>query len=230
MKRITIVLFAVLALVASGCSVFNGGGKDKTFEGYIKYKMDYEGDVDAQILAQAPTSSTVYYKGAKTLKTQETVGATIKMITDNLTGGMITLMDIPMMGKKIAMKQTKEEVEALKEKTKAEGEEELKATINETGETKEILGYNCKKVDVELGEDIFPVYYTTELNVLSNKNEFPFEDIKGVILEYSMNQQGITTHIVATEIKKQKVNASMFTIPSDYEQMTMEEMMKMFGM
>ncbi len=130
------------------------------------------------------------------------------------------------------MKQTKEEVEAFKEKTKtkAEGEEELKATINETGETKEILGYNCKKVDVELGEDIFPVYYTTELNVLSNKNEFPFEDIKGVILEYTMNQQGITTHISATEVKKQKVNASMFTIPSDYEQMTMEEMMKMFGM
>jgi GLPGLI family protein len=135
-------------------------------------------------------------------------------------------MDIPMMGEKVAYKQTKEEIEEAEAMM-----EENKPEYNETGETKEILGYTCKKVDVEMGEDIFPIYYTNEINIEGNSNDSgQFPGIDGVILEYTVAQQGMVMKFTATEVKKQRVSDEMFGIPEDYTLKTAEEMEALFGM
>lgn len=225
MKRLTIALIAIMALSISSCSIFKGG--DKAFEGTIKYSIDYEGDIDAETLAAVPTSVTEMYKGTKVRKDQETAMYSMGAITDNATEETIILMDIPMMGEKIAFRQTKEDIE----EAKAEMDEEIKPEYNETGETKEILGYTCKKVDVTIGEDTYPVYYTTGIMMEANPNASGlFGDIEGVILEYTTSQEGMVMHFIATEVKKQKLSADMFTIPEDYSEKTAEEMKAMFGM
>jgi len=224
MKKLTYLLIAVLTISLSGCSIFQGG--DKSFEGVIKYTIDYEGDIDEETLAQAPTGVTEYYKGTKVRKDQESMMYTVGVISDNESEENIVLMDIPMMGEKIAYKQSaedKEEAEELMEENKPE--------YNETGETKEILGYTCKKVDAMVGEDIFPLYYTTEINVEGNPNESgQFPGIEGVILEYTVAQQGMVMKFTATEVKKQKLDDNMFGIPDDYSLKTAEEMEALFGM
>lgn len=224
MKKLTYLFIAVLTISLSGCSIFQGG--DKSFEGVIKYTIDYEGDIDEETLAQAPTGVTEYYKGTKVRKDQESMMYTVGVISDNSTEENIVLMDIPMMGEKIAYKQSaedKEEAEAMMEENKPE--------YNETGETKEILGYTCKKVDVTMGEDIYPIYYTTEINVEGNPNESgQFPEIEGVILEYTVAQQGMVMKFTATEVEKQKLNDDMFGIPEDYTLKTAEEMEALFGM
>ncbi len=224
MKKLTYLLIAVLTISLSGCSIFQGG--DKSFEGVIKYTIDYEGDIDEETLAQAPTGATEYYKGTKVRKDQESMMYTVGVISDNETDENIVLMDIPMMGEKVAYKQSAED--------KAEADamiEENKPDYTETGETKEILGYTCKKVDVTMGDNIFPLYYTNEINIAGSPNESgQFPGIEGVILEYTVAQQGMVMKFTATEVKKQKLNETMFGVPEDYTMKTAEEMEAMFGM
>lgn len=223
MKKLSYVIIAILTISLSGCSIFQGG--NKSFEGVIKYSIDVEGDVDDQTMAALPTGVTEYYKGTSIRKDQESLSYSVGVITKGETGETIMLMDIPMMGQKFAYKQSKEEIE----EAKAEMEDN-KPEISETGETKEILGYTCKKADVMIEDDIYPVYYTTEITLDANPNENGmFEGIEGVILEYTVNQQGIVMHFTATEVKKEKVPAATFEIPEDYDVKTAEEIEAMFG-
>jgi GLPGLI family protein len=229
MKKLTFLFIAAISIAFTSCSIFQGG--DDSFQGVITYSIDYEGDIDEATLAQSPTQVVEYYKGTKVRKDQETAMYSIGVITDNsqdsTSEGSIVLMDIPMMGEKIAMRQSKEDMD----KAKAEMGDEQKPEYNETTETKEILGYTCKKVDVTIGEDTFPVYYTTEIKVAANPNTSgQYSEIDGVILEYTTAQQGMIMHFIATEVKKQKLSNEIFSIPEDYTEKTAEEMQSLFGM
>lgn len=220
MKKITYLLFAVMVISLSGCSIFQGG--NKTFEGYIKYTVDIESDIDEATRAQLPSSTTDYYKETKIRKEQNTAMFSITSISDNATKETTMLMDL--MGQKIAFKQTAEDIDKAKE-------EIPESEYNETGESKEILGYNCKKVEVTAGEDVYSAYYTTDILTNGNHNASGlFDKIDGVILEYTITQQDIVMHYTANEIKKQHVDEEMFTIPEDYELKTAEELQSLFGM
>jgi GLPGLI family protein len=220
MKKITYLLFAIMVLSLSGCSIFQGG--NKAFEGYIKYTVNIESDIDEATRSQLPTSTTDYYKETKIRKEQNTAMFSITAITDNATKETIMLMDL--MGQKIALKQTAEDID------KAKGEMP-ESEFNETGESKEILGYNCKKVEVTMGEDVYSAFYTTDIATNGNHNASGlFNKIDGVILEYTIAQQGIVMHYIANEVKKQHVGEDMFTIPEDYELKTTEELQSLFGM
>ena len=218
MKKITYLLIAVFAISLSSCSLFKN---DKPFKGYIKYSIDYEGDVDEATLAQLPTSTKEYYKDHKVRKENETAMGGIYTISDNANMEIIMLLDI--MGQKLAVKQDSAD---LKEAFAEIGEIE----VNPTGETKEILGYNAKKVEIEVEDNIFTAYTTTEIKSPANAHlADQFKNVEGVILEYSVTQRGITSTYTATELEKEKVADEMFTIPEDYELKTQEELSTMFG-
>ncbi|MGC9332172.1 MAG: hypothetical protein ACP5DZ_09915 [Bacteroidales bacterium] len=219
MKKLSYLYVAILIISLSGCSLFQGGSD--TFEGYIKYDIDYEGDIDEAIRAQLPTSVTDYYKGAKIRKEQETAMFSMYQIVNSAKKEVIILMD--MMGQKFAYKQDSAKMqEAMKEL----GEPE----VRETGETKKILGYTTKKVEVELDDNIFFGYVTDEINQEADHNwAGQFNGVKGVLLEYTTEQQGIIMTFTAKEIKEEKVKPSKFTIPAEYELKTSEEISTMFG-
>jgi hypothetical protein len=220
MKKITYLLIAVFAISLSSCSLFKN---NKPFEGYIKYTIDYEGDIDEGTLAQMPTSTKEYYKDHKVRKVNETAMGGIYTITDNANMEIIMLLDLGMMGQKLAVKQDSAD---LKEAFEEIGDIE----VNPTGETKEILGYTAKKVEIEVEDNIFTAYTTTEITSPANAHlADQFKNVEGVILEYSVTQRGITSTYTATEIEKEKVDDAMFTIPEDYELKTQEEISTMFG-
>ncbi|MDA3820040.1 MAG: hypothetical protein PF590_06250 [Candidatus Delongbacteria bacterium] len=102
--------------------------------------------------------------------------------------------------------------------------------VREPGETKEILGYTAKKVEVELDDNIFSGYVTDEISLEADHNwAGQFNGVKGVLLEYTTEQQGMIMTYTATEIKEEKVKPSKFTIPDEYELKTSEEIKTMFG-
>jgi GLPGLI family protein len=144
-------------------------------------------------------------------------------ISDLEKGSAIVLIDA--MGMKIAVEQSKEDIE----KNKAEAEIE-DPEINFVDETKEIAGYTCKKAEVKSGDEIIEVFYTDEIAVPKGMNDNSgFKGIEGVLMEYSVVQEGLIMIMTVKEIKKGKVNKGMFVIPDDYEVKTAEELGGMFG-
>ncbi|MFO7790535.1 MAG: hypothetical protein ACQES1_09440 [Bacteroidota bacterium] len=219
MKKLSYLFVAVLVMSLSGCSLFQSGSD--SFEGYIKYDIEYEGEVDESTRAQLPTSIVDYYKGPKLRKEQETSMFSMYQIINSEKKQVTMLMD--MMGQKIAYKQDSAEMQEAMEEM---GDPE----VRETGETKEILGYTTKKVEVELEDNIFSGYVTDEINIEADHNwAGQFNGVKGVLLEYTTEQQGMIMTYTATEIEQEKVKSDKFRIPDEYELKSAEELETMFG-
>lgn len=96
----------------------------------------------------------------------------------------------------------------------------------ETGETKEILGYLCKKGTFTAeGGTTGEVWYTTDIKANMDGQQFFSITNKGFILEEISVTDGVTLKITATSINTAPVNAEVFslTIPEGYQVMTPEE-------
>ncbi|MDD2386124.1 MAG: hypothetical protein PHP52_05015 [Bacteroidales bacterium] len=216
------VLFVLMAVVISVSGYSQK--KAKPFKGVITYDITYEGDeIDAATQAQLPTGIVVSILGDKVRNEQISAFYSMAQISDMGNGSAIVLIDA--MGMKIAVNQSKEEID----KNKAEAEVE-DPVIKFLDETKEIAGYTCKKAEVLSGENTVEVYYTDAISVPKGMNDNSgFKGIEGVLMEYSIVQEGMIMIMTVREVKKGKVNNGMFLIPDDYEIKTADELGGMLG-
>ena len=199
----------------------------KDFKGVITYKITYSGDnINEQMKAYLPKVMTTSFKGMMSRTDMIMgMGKTVK-IKNGEDNSVITLID--MMGQKIAIKMSSEEVQQDLEKEK-------NVSVEIKNETKEILGYTCKKAVITMtddagGEDIIIVYFTNELGDNVNYWDTPeFRNIDGIMLEFEMPTPQFTMTFTATSIDKKNVPKSDFEIPDDYEIKTKEEVESIFG-
>jgi GLPGLI family protein len=196
----------------------------KEFKGVITYKITVEGSgVTDEMKNMMPKTMTMTIMGNKARSEMVmSMGKTVS-ITNGDSKETITLMD--MMGQKIAIKSNYDEI-------KAELEKSPKVKVEVTSETKDILGYICKKAVVTNLEDdseIF-VYFTEELGSSALNFDNPqFKDINGVMLEFEIPNEQFTMKFSAVSVEKKSVSESEFTIPEGYQIKTKEEMQGMFG-
>jgi len=74
------------------------------------------------------------------------------------------------------------------------------------------------------------VYYTDEISVPQVETaQNSIEGLDGMLMEFTIVQEGMTMTMSVQEVKKSKVKKHLFTIPSDYEEKSMEEFRTMFG-
>ncbi|MCF8228306.1 MAG: DUF4412 domain-containing protein [Bacteroidales bacterium] len=224
--RKLIRFLSILIIISIAFSSQSMAGK-KPFRGIITYKISYpESEFDAQTMSMLPKVAIVMIKGDM-LKTSITTGAGEQtMITDGKNKTNITLIDA--MGQKFALRSSFEENE--------EEMNKYETTVEETGKTKEIAGYDCEKVIIHLknketqDENDITVYYTDKFdvgNIYSDKAMF--EKIDGLMLQYELNTQGMKMVFTATDVKKKKVSDDEFVIPEGYEETTREELQRNFG-
>lgn len=214
MKKTLLLAFALFATT----SLF---AQTKVKEGTAKYKIDYDLDAEAQEMkAMLPTDLTIYFKGDK--YAAETSGGMMdqKAVTDMKTQETTILMD--MMGNKVAMKITKEDIE--KEKNKGK-----KPKVEITSDTKDIAGFKCTKAIVKSDEGTnVEIWFTKDIAV-NNAFKEGYDGIDGLMMEYSVPQKMFTMKMTCTEVKPGTVDDKIFEIPSDYKLMTKDELMKMSG-
>jgi len=224
MKSLFKVSSLVLGVILLTTGVSFAQKKAKPFNGVITYEITYLGEIDEESKAQLANQSTLSISGNKARSEQVSPFYTVAQIIDVAKGDMIVLIDA--MGMKIAVKQTKEEIE----KRKAEAETK-DPEITYLDETKIIAGVKCKKAEVKVEDQIIDVYYTEELNVPEGINEVQgFTGLKGVLMEYTIEQQGIEMKFSAKEISYKKPKAVLFVIPDDYQIKKPEELGGLFGM
>lgn len=219
MKKIIVVLVVVLIPV-----FISGFTPPKEFTGTIVYNISYDTEkMDPQMAAYLPKTMKMTVKAPMSrMEMSMGMGKNITIFDSDTRAG-VSLVD--MMGMKIAVKTTAEDME--KEIQEAGDVEVIKLD-----DTKEILGYTCKKAIVKVkGSSELTVYYTDEIDTgIDNSSNVIFRDIEGMMLEFEMDQDGLQMHFVAVNIDKKKVSDDLFEIPEGYEEMTKEEMESRFGM
>ncbi len=104
--------------------------------------------------------------------------------------------------------------------------------IEETNETKKIIGLKSHKIKITMANDptvSFDAWYTKELGMEDCNSLNPYSQIKGVLLDYRVKKMGLEMHFLATSIKKVEVPESTFEIPSSMKIVCKEEMAKVFS-
>lgn len=153
-------------------------------------------------------------------------------IFNKASGASLVLMDNMYMGK-IAMNLSKEEQEESKDSEQAQAFKVEEVSIVD-GETKEILGHQCKKAILYMAngnESI--VWFTEDIVPGFRADPYLFEEIPGLPLEMTSKSFGMDMKMVAysfTDKLKKKQTDKMFSmeVPKGYTVKTMEEM-KNFG-
>jgi GLPGLI family protein len=217
-------ILSILAVILFSANTLSMAAFDG-FEGMIKYKIEYEGEgLDATTKAQMPGEMIMYYKGDLIRSEQVSPMYSMASISNIEDGSVIILMDF--MGQKFAVNQSAEDIEELK----ADEEEPEKPEIKYIDETKVIAGYTCKKAEVIQDGETMEVYYTDEISVPQTETaQNSIEGLDGMLMEFTIINEGMTMTMSVQEVKKSKVKKHLFTIPSEYEIKTMEEFKTMFG-
>lgn len=165
-------------------------------------------------------------EGAMKSMKMETYAQEDKVRTDmNMMGGMVMMttftnpktdeftMYMDMMGNKSKVVPTAEELKNLKEENAKKGSEVK--VVEVPGDTKTILGFNCKKYTVTTSEDMkFSMYVAPDIKIKAN-NIQGMEGVKidGYPLEYTIDAMGTKITFVAEKFEK-TFDASKMTPPS----------------
>jgi hypothetical protein len=221
-------LFSTLAVVALSVVSLNAQIK----EGYILYDMKLEGLPPEQAAMIGDMETKVTFKNGKSLTEMTSMMFTNQTLSDE--NGMLMLME--QMGNKMAIKQTKEEMEKEEAKSKDKTADPKIEYINET---KTIAGYECKKAIVttigkDKKEEKIEMWYSDKFENPNKEGKGRGQNImkglKGVPFEYAGGQGGMKFKMIAKEVSIEPVADAKFILSTEgYKMMTMDELKAMQG-
>lgn len=217
----SIVLSALTVLV----TVFSFG---QVTEGYVKFDIEMSSD-DPSMQAQMSMfegSKMEMYFSPDFGRVEFAMGMLMNMktVTNNKTEEGLMLMS-GMVGNK-AIRLEKDDIENAEE-------DKPEVTVEETNETKKILGYTCKKYILTTEEGVVVNYWTSD-KIMANTygNQYMNGQVSGFPMQFESEMSGVKMTFTATEFKdnlkgyKTKELFSM-DVPEGYEEMTMEQLESM---
>jgi len=207
-----LVLFIATLLGGYGCKHDTLKGRN---EGKVIYEVTYPDTLlNSPMGAMLPKEMTMYFRDNKTnSELKMGMGMIVtRFMSDANDKTFATLLKG--FGKKSAMVFDEEAV-------KKNFLDRVDLKLVETGKTKEIAGFVCREVNVtDSTDNTYQVYYTEEV-ALENPNWCtPFNDIEGLMMEYTININNMVLNLIAKSIVFEKVDSLMFTVPDDYEIIT----------
>lgn len=201
-------------------------------EGFVLYDMKIEGLPPEQAAMVGDMENKVTFKNGKVLTEMTSMMFTNQTVIDE--NGMVMLME--QMGNKMAIKQTKDEMEkdAAKQKDK-----QADPKIEYINETKTIAGYECKKAIITIvgkdkKEEKMEVWYSEKFanpnKEGKGKGQGFMKGLKGMPFEYAGGQGGMKFKMVAKEVSVDPVSDGKFNLSTDgYKLMTMDELKALQG-
>jgi GLPGLI family protein len=221
MKKI-VFAFAIVALV--------GNVMGQKTKGQLSYDVFISSD-DPQTSAYVDNmqgSILELYFGEGKVRTEMYMGDFMSTTSVSIDGNDTTLTLLDGMMGKIAMKTTLEDLDDEQRLAYTERDVELIE-----GETKEIMGYTCKKAIITTADEKESViWYTEELVPAYRGGMYLYDEIPGVPLEMSSSWGKMDMKFVAFDYsKKLKKPEDLFSteIPKGFTLRTPEEMKQMRG-
>lgn len=216
-KKKNILLLAGLFMLAfSSCSRTG-------FRGVIEYKVTYPGSRIDYATQEALPSSVEVFANNNMVRKEMRGGELIQtQIMDSNEETIDILLEI--MGNKYHIAKSRDDVRLA---LRALPEPEFQVT----GETLEILGYECQKIKAitydDFGEEyVSVIYFTTEIDGFPFNFDLPYRDIPGLMLLYEVRTGDINMRYEAERIRTRKRGSGRksFRIPKDFQQITYEEL------
>jgi hypothetical protein len=215
----TISGYCILAFLAGSCD-----SRDKIAdndEGIIEFHTRAI-DESHPLYGFAPDVATLKFKKHRFALDMSTMGMfNMSIIGNNKDTTMA--QTIRFMNIRQACIQNQEEL--LKENM------DFELILEETKETKDILGFKCYKIKVTKAKEPnirFDAWYTRELG-LENANALtPYAKIKGILLDYRIKKWGMEMHFIAKSYRNEKVPDNAFEIPASMKIVSKEEMEQFF--
>lgn len=219
MKKFLVVMLAFLVSSNLMLAQKNKGGG---FEGSISYELTYMGEMADQLAGMLPNKKIVKFLGTDMLTRQEG-GLMGSMMGEILVKGNEKTAYMVKASEQTAYKMGSQD------ETTTEEKPDMKVTKED--EVIKILGYDCQKYKIETttegGTIVMYQWVTPSIKPSVPKdaanggsNMIVSDQIDGFPLKTmtSIDMGGMKMNVieVATEVKKEKLDASMFSIPSNY--------------
>ncbi len=218
-------LFSTIAIVALSVVSLNAQIK----EGTITYAMTMEGLPPEQAAMMGDMEVKMTFKENKSLMEVSTM--MMSQLASLNEKGMTLVIEA--MGNKMAVVQTKEEMDKEEAKLKDKTPD---PKIEYTSETKTIAGYECKKAIVTMvvgkdkKEEKIDVWYSDKFNYLDKdgKTKGEIKGLKGIPFEYFSYRTGFKSKLIAKEVSTEPVSDEKFNLSTEgCKMMTMDELKSM---
>lgn len=215
---ITGIVVALAMLIGLGSCGGGGkaGGKE---EGIIEFDTKAV-DEKHPLSGLAPSTATLKFKGDKFAIEMSTMGMfNTSIIGDNKAKTIaqtVKFLDV-----KQACIQNESEI--------AVENQDYALKIEETGDTKDIVGLKCYKLKVTKVNEpnvVFDAWYTKELGMEECNLLTPYAQVKGVLMDYRIKKLGLEMHFLAKAYSHTQVPDNTFEIPASMKIITPEEMAK----
>lgn len=217
--RITLLyFFACILLGCHGCIDDPKGPKEGIITYDITYPKPAADPFDQQMM---PSEMTMKFKNDKSLTTLNFGMGFIKMtyLSDNENKTITELNKF--MGKKRAYIAAISDLDYLLKDVPP-----YKIHFIEKQDTV-IATYKCKKaiVHVQSKEPYdFVIYYTKDIELKDPNWCTPFKEIKGVLMEYQVEQYNIIMRFTAKKVELIEQDDADFTMPSDFKVVSRKDM------
>jgi hypothetical protein len=212
------LIVGLLAMVFLG-ACDNTFRKNKDEEGIIEF--DTRGvDPNHPLYGFAPNSATFKFKKKKFAIEMSVMGLfKMTILGDNSTKTI--LQSVQFMNVKQACIEN--------EKDLMQDNMDYRIKIEETNETKDILGMKCYKINVTMLDapfSKFEAWYTKDLGMEDCNMLTPYAPVKGLLLDYRLKKMGMELHFSAKSYSHVEIPDQTFEIPASMKIITKEEMAK----
>lgn len=175
----------------------------------VTYSISTDGTADKDVTESLKSSTqTVYIKGNESRTDLVSPSFTQSLLYNKTTGNAVILREFGNNKFMTRLDNTK----WVTENKRYEG-----MTVSLIGgETKTILGYDCKKASIQLKDgSAFTLFYAATIMPSVKEFQYQFKDIPGFVLEFeSQEADGKKIKYTATKINLSPVQASRFDIPT----------------
>jgi hypothetical protein len=210
------IKFLSVALgITLSATVMNANAQKAYTEGLVTYKTDMRGQ-------QVEVKD--YFKTDSTAVTFSAGPASIKILSDAKAKFFAVLVDVPVASIKKAAIATPDEIDQMLAGLPA-------FTYAPSTETKQISGFNCKKVvatDPKTSKT-YDVWITNDISVPTTAIPKYYSSIGGFPVQYTAFQQGQTADVTVSSVSDQKAPAGTFAIAADFDKITMDDLKAMSG-
>ncbi|HOU99002.1 MAG TPA: hypothetical protein PLP65_09170 [Bacteroidales bacterium] len=211
-------------LIFHSCSVDSFSGK--LSEGTIEYDMIYlQDEKENPLISLLPTTMTLKIKENNSIQKIEGWMGVFQMAgiakrDDNYKAAYLKIM-----GEKYVFETTMD--------GPSFGFDEYKnMKLEPCDSVKTIAGYKCKAYNVFLNDSAkaaFTIYYTDEIHLDNPNCNNPFQQVKGVLLDYQMNFQKIPVHIQAKKVIKEDIADDEFIVPDGFQKVSKDKIQEVIN-
>jgi hypothetical protein len=209
-KTLTIIAAAALSTVA-----VKSKAQTAYTQGVITYNASINGNTSQSKDYFSPDSSVYVFNAGP---------AEIKLLSNASYSFFAVLVNVPVASKKLAAVETPAEIE--------DGQSQLPSfTFAPTTETKQISGFNCKKVVATeaTSKKSYDIWVTNDFTYPKTAVPVYYANAGGFPVQFIMLMQGREISITVASIVQQNLPAGTFGIPADADRITMDELKAMSG-